>query len=141
MFRRHGGNYASLGVTDVPRWFIEQYANAKEADVDDWIVQSFLMLVFNALLFPTGNDKIAGLDYLMCNDLGVVLGINWCPSIIDDIKLKERDLNDKIYNNDKSTPNVQGCTTFLVVSLCQLFLFFVFAIYYFCFSHPVHIQS
>jgi hypothetical protein len=106
MFRRHRGNYASLGVTDVPRWFIEHYANAKEADVDDWIVQSFLMLVFNALLFPNGNDKIAGLDYLMCNDLGVVLGINWCPSIIDDIKLKERDLNDKIYNNDKSTPNV-----------------------------------
>jgi hypothetical protein len=35
MFRRRGGNYAGLGVSKVPRWFIEHYANAKEADVDD----------------------------------------------------------------------------------------------------------
>jgi hypothetical protein len=78
MFRRRGGNYASLGVNEVPRWFIEHYANAKESDVDDWIVQSFLMLVFNALLFPTGSNKMAGLDYLMCANLDAVLGINWC---------------------------------------------------------------
>jgi hypothetical protein len=35
MFNRHGGNYARLGVSEVPRWFIQHYANAKEADVDD----------------------------------------------------------------------------------------------------------
>jgi hypothetical protein len=38
MFNRRGGNYAGLGVSEVPRWFIEHYANAKEADVDDWTV-------------------------------------------------------------------------------------------------------
>jgi hypothetical protein len=38
MFNRHRGNYAGLGVSEVPRWFIEHYANAKEADVDDWTV-------------------------------------------------------------------------------------------------------
>jgi hypothetical protein len=42
----------------------------------------------------------------MCADLGVVPGINWCQAIVDDIKLKARDLNEKISNNDKSTPNV-----------------------------------
>jgi hypothetical protein len=44
---------------------------------------------------------------------------------VDGNKLKVRDLNEKIYNNDKSTPNVQGCTTFRVVSFCQLFLNFL----------------
>jgi hypothetical protein len=34
MFRRHGGNYAGLGVSEVPRWYIEHYANVKEANVD-----------------------------------------------------------------------------------------------------------
>jgi hypothetical protein len=38
MFTRHGGNYARLGISEVPRWFVEQYANAKESDVDDWVV-------------------------------------------------------------------------------------------------------
>jgi hypothetical protein len=125
MFRRRGGNYASLGVSEVFRWFIEHYVNVKEADVDDWTIQSFLMLVFNVLLFPTDSNKMAGLDYLMCADLGVVPGINWCQDIVDDIKLKARDLNEKISNNDKSTPNVQGCTTFFVVSFCQLFFRFL----------------
>jgi hypothetical protein len=64
------------GVSEVPRWFIEHYMNAKEADVDDWTVQSFLMLIFNALLFPSDSDKMVGLDYLMCMDLGAVPGIN-----------------------------------------------------------------
>jgi hypothetical protein len=76
MFRRRGGNYAGMGVSEVPRWFIEHYMNAKEADVDDWTVQSFLMLIFNALLFPSDSDKMVGLDYLMCMDLGAVPGIN-----------------------------------------------------------------
>jgi hypothetical protein len=35
MFNRCGGNYVGLGVSEVPRWFIEHYANVKEADVDD----------------------------------------------------------------------------------------------------------
>jgi hypothetical protein len=86
LFRRRGCNYAGLGVSDVPRWFIEHYANVKEADVDEWTVQSFLMLVFNALLFPIDNEKMAGLKYLMCADLGVVPGINWCQAFVDDIK-------------------------------------------------------
>jgi hypothetical protein len=64
------------------------------------------MLVFNVLLFPTGSDKMAGLDYMMCADLSVVPGINWCQSVVDDIKDKARDLKEKISNNDKSTPNV-----------------------------------
>jgi hypothetical protein len=38
MFTRRGGNYAGLGVSEVPRWFIKHYANAKESDVDDWTV-------------------------------------------------------------------------------------------------------
>jgi hypothetical protein len=38
LFRRRGGNYAGLGVNEVPRWFIEHYANAKEDDVDGWTV-------------------------------------------------------------------------------------------------------
>jgi hypothetical protein len=38
MFTRCGGNYARLGVSEVPRWFIKHYANAKESDVDDWTV-------------------------------------------------------------------------------------------------------
>jgi hypothetical protein len=50
---------------------IDHYANAKEVDVDDWTVQSFLLLVFNVLLFPTGSDKMVGLDYLMCADLAL----------------------------------------------------------------------
>jgi hypothetical protein len=64
------------------------------------------MLVFNALLFSTGSDKMVGLHYLMSIDLSTVPGINWCQAIVDDIKLKARDLNDKISNNNKSTPNV-----------------------------------
>jgi hypothetical protein len=128
LFRRHGGNYAGLGVSEVPRWFIEHYANVKEANVDDWTVQSFFILVFNALLFPTDSDKMAGLDYLMCADLSAVPGINWCHSIVDDNKFKARDLNEKISNNDNSTPNVQGCIAFLVVNFCQLFL--VFCVYH-----------
>jgi hypothetical protein len=106
LFGRRGGNYARLGVSEVPRWVIEHYANAKEVDVDDWTVESFFMLVFNALLFPTSTNKMAGLDYLMCADLSVVPGINWCQVIVDVIKFKARDLNEKISNNDKSTPNV-----------------------------------
>jgi hypothetical protein len=124
MFTRRGGNYARLGVSEVPRWFIEHYANVKEADVDDWTMQSFLMLVFNTLLFPTGSDKMAGVDYLMCAYLSDVPEINWCQAIVVDIKVKARDLNDKITSNDKSTPNVQGCIAFPVVSFCQLFLFY-----------------
>jgi hypothetical protein len=65
MFNRRVGNYAGLGVSEVTRWFIEHYTNVKEADVDDWTMQSFLMLVFNALLFPTGSDKMSRLNYLM----------------------------------------------------------------------------
>jgi hypothetical protein len=122
MFTRHGGNYAGLGVSEVPRWFIEHYANAKESDVDDWTVQSFLMLVFNALLFPTGSDKMAGLDYLMSAHLSDVPEINWCQAIVDDIKVKAQDLKDKMTSNDNSIPNVEGCIAFLVVSFCQLFL-------------------
>jgi hypothetical protein len=76
MFRRRGGNYAGMGVSEVPRWFIEHYMNAKEADVDDLTVELFLMLIFNALLFTSDSDKMVGLDYLMCMDLGVVPGIN-----------------------------------------------------------------
>jgi hypothetical protein len=72
MFNRRGGNYAGLGSVMSPGGFIEHYANAKEADVEDWTVQSFLMLVFNALLFPTGNDKMESLDYLMCAHLSDV---------------------------------------------------------------------
>jgi hypothetical protein len=106
IFNRRGGNYAGLGVSEVPRWFIEHYANTKEVDVDDWTVQSFLMLVFNALLFSTGSDKMSGLDYLMCAHLSDVREINWCQAIVDDVKVKARDLNNKIANNDKSTPNV-----------------------------------
>jgi hypothetical protein len=88
MFSRHGGNYAGLGVSEVPRWFIEHYANAKEFDVDDWTMQSFLILVFNALLFPIGSDKMAGMYYLMCAHLSDVSEINWCKAIVDDIKVK-----------------------------------------------------
>jgi hypothetical protein len=72
-----------------------------------------------------GLDKIDGLDYLMCADLRVVLGINWCQAIVDDIKFKAQDLNEKISNNDKSTSNVQRCRAFLVVSYCQVFLVFL----------------
>jgi hypothetical protein len=107
-----------LGVSEVPRWFIEHYANAKESDVDDWTVQSFLMLMFNPLLFPTGSDKMARLDYLMSARLSDVLEINWCQAIVDDIKVKARDLKDKMSSNDNSTPNVQECISFLVVSFC-----------------------
>jgi hypothetical protein len=35
LFRRRGGNYAGLGVSEVPRWSIKHYANMKEADMDD----------------------------------------------------------------------------------------------------------
>jgi hypothetical protein len=122
MFTRCGGNYAGLGVSEVPMWFIEHCANVKESDVDDWTVQSFLMLVFNALLFPTGSDKMAGLDYLMSAHLCDVPEINWCQAIIDDIKVKARDLKDKMSSNGNSTPNVHGCIAFLVVIFCQLFL-------------------
>jgi hypothetical protein len=76
------------------------------------------MLVFNALLFPIGSDKMADLDYLMCAHLSDVPEINWCQAIVNDVKVKAQDLNDKIANNDKSTPNVQGCITFLVASFC-----------------------
>jgi hypothetical protein len=38
LFRRCVGNYVGLGVSEVPRWFIKHYANAKEADVNDWTV-------------------------------------------------------------------------------------------------------
>jgi hypothetical protein len=135
MFNRRGGNYAGLRVSEVPRWFIEHYANAKEANVIDWTMHSFLMLVFNALLFPTDSDKMAGLDYLMCAHLSDVLKINWCQVIIDDIMAKVRDLNNKIASNDKSNPNVQWCIAFLVISFYKLFLiFFLSAIYYLCCS-------
>jgi hypothetical protein len=80
------------------------------------------MLVFNALLFPTGSDKMAGLDYLMSASLSDVPEINWCQAIVDDIKVKAQDLKDKMSSNDNSTPNIQGFITFLVVSFCQLFL-------------------
>jgi hypothetical protein len=51
-------------------------------------VQSFLMLVFNALLFLTGSDKMAGMYYLMFARLSDVPEINWCQAIVDDIKVK-----------------------------------------------------
>jgi hypothetical protein len=51
-------------------------------------VQSFIMLVFNALLFPTGSDKMVDLNYLMSTHLNDVLEINWCQAIVDDIKVK-----------------------------------------------------
>jgi hypothetical protein len=54
----------------------------------------------------------------MCVDLSVVPGINWCQAIVD---VKARDLNEKISNNDKSTPNVQGRIAFLVVSFVTYF--------------------
>jgi hypothetical protein len=73
------------------------------------------MLVFNALLFSTCSDKMAGLDYLMCAVLSDAPEINWCQDVVDDIKFKARDLIDKISSNDKSTSNVQGCVAFLVV--------------------------
>jgi hypothetical protein len=57
------------------------------------------MLIFNALLFPTGSEKIARLDYLMCKDLGDVPGINWCKVVVDDIKDNARDLNEKFNAN------------------------------------------
>jgi hypothetical protein len=60
----------------------------KEVDVDGWTMQSFLMLVFNALLFFTDSDKMTGLDYLMGAHLSDVLEINWCQAIVDDIKVK-----------------------------------------------------
>jgi hypothetical protein len=134
MFNRREGNYARLGVSEVPRWFIAHYVNAKEADIGDWSVQSFLMLMFNALLFPTASDKMADLDYLMCAHLSDVPEINWCQAIVDDIKVKVRDLNDKIVSNDKSTPNAQGYIAFLFVSFYQLVLVFLSAIYYLCCS-------
>jgi hypothetical protein len=81
------------------------------------------MLVFNALLFPTGSNKMAGLDYLMCARLSDVTEINWCQVIVDDIKVKARYLNDKIASNDGTTPNVQGCIAFLIV-------FLVFCVYH-----------
>jgi hypothetical protein len=124
MFNRHRGNYAGLEISEVPRWFIEHYANAKEADVDDWTVQSFLMLVFNTLLFPTSNNKMSRLDYLMCAHLSDVREINWCQAIVDVIKVKARDLNDKIANNDKPTPNVQRCIVFCCKFLSAIFSFF-----------------
>jgi hypothetical protein len=58
----------------------------------------------------------------MSTRLSNVLEINWSQAIIDDIKVKVRDLKDKMSSNDNSTPNVQGCIAFLVVSFCQLFL-------------------
>jgi hypothetical protein len=133
MFTRHGGNYAGLGVSEVHRWFIEHYANAKESDVDDWTMQSFLMLVFNALLFPTGSDKMAGLDYLMSARLSDASEINWCQAIVNDIKVKARDLKDKMSSNDNSTPNVQGVYNFSCCKfLSGIFSLFVSAIYYLC---------
>jgi hypothetical protein len=51
--------------------------------------------------------------------------MNWCQAIVDDIKVNTQDLNDSIANNDKSTPNGQGCIAFFVVSFCQLFLVFL----------------
>jgi hypothetical protein len=90
------------------------------------------MLVFNAQLFPTGSGKMVGLDFLMCTHLSDVPEINLCQAIVDDIKVKMRDLNDKIASNGKSSLNVHGCITFLVVSFSQLFLvFFVSAFYYY----------
>jgi hypothetical protein len=35
MFIKCGDNYVGLGVSEVTRWFIEHYANVKDADVDD----------------------------------------------------------------------------------------------------------
>jgi hypothetical protein len=129
----------------LPRWFIEHYANTKEADVDDWTVQSFLLLVFNALLFPTDSDKMAGLDYLMSARLSDVLEINWWQAIVADIKVKVRDLNNKIPSNDGSTRNFQGCTTFLVVSFCHLFSFLcmpfiIFIVVFFMSTIYYHLQ-
>jgi hypothetical protein len=96
--------------------------------------------MFNALLFPTGSDKMLGLDYLMSAHLSDVPEITWCQAIVDDIKVKVWNLNDKIVNNDKSTPSVQGCIAFLVVSFYQLFLvflcllFIIFVVAFFCVS-------
>jgi len=60
-YERRSGDYTKLGVSEVPRWFIEEAAIAKDTTVDDWAVQSFFILIFNALLFPTGSDKIVGI--------------------------------------------------------------------------------
>ena len=35
MFINRGGNYDRMGVSEVPRWFIEHFANAKESEVND----------------------------------------------------------------------------------------------------------
>jgi hypothetical protein len=95
------------------------------------------MFVFNALLFPTGSDKMAGLDYLIYADLGVVPRINWCQAVVDDIKDKARDLKENISNNDKSTPNVQGYTTFFVVTFYLLSVIIYSAISYL--GQPFHL--
>lgn len=60
-YERRSGDYTKLGVSEVPRWFIEEAAIAKDTAVDDWAVQSFFILIFNALLFPTSSDKIVGI--------------------------------------------------------------------------------
>ena len=76
MFINRGGDYDRMGASEVPRWFIEHHANAKESEVDDWNVQCFMMLVFNSRLFPTGTDKMVGTDYLMCKDLEAIASFN-----------------------------------------------------------------
>jgi hypothetical protein len=89
------------------------------------------MLVFNALLFPTGSDKMAGLDYLMSARLSDVPENNWCQAIVDDIKVKARDLKDKISSNDNLTPNVQGCIAIFSFLCLPFIIFVVSAIYYY----------
>jgi hypothetical protein len=66
LFRRRGGNYVGLGVSEVPRWFIEHYANVKEAGVDNWTVQSFLMhcIQCTAIFHRQRQNGRSGLPYV-----------------------------------------------------------------------------
>jgi hypothetical protein len=107
--------YENLGPSEVPRWFIQEAATAKHRDIDDWAVQSFFMLIFNALLFSTGTDKLVGLDYLMAKDLDLIPHLDWCQAVVDDIRTKAKAWNQSIAANSKSTPIVQGCIAFLLV--------------------------
>ena len=117
LFIAHGSNFDGLGASEVPRWLIEHYCNAKQEDVNDLTVQSFMKLLCNALLFPTGSDKMSWFDYMMCKDLTVVPEINWCEDVCNHIKEKARDFNFKFNDKDNSVHTVQGCSAFLMVNL------------------------
>ena len=124
-------DYDKLKFTKVPRWFIEDAANAHKREIDDWAVQAFFILLFNSFLFPTSSDKIVGENYLMAKDLTLIPNINWCNEVVEDIKMKSRVWNKSI-SKAKNTPTIQGCMTFLVVS--SAILIFLSAIYMFIHS-------